>query len=180
MRFQRMPAGRQCRGACRTCTVAGPAPSTAQLYLLGPQCRVLQNGNTTVSALFSNGHSENGTVAPDCSAFTWSDGTVWDAAVPPTPECAAVSSRAPCGQVWDSPGSCQSKGCCWDAAGDASVPCFYQSNAVNITHVHVIQVKTGVECCVSDTRLRALRADPVACAPFCVLACSACAVELPL
>jgi hypothetical protein len=59
--------------------------------------------------------------------------------VPPTPACAAVSRRAPCGQVWDTIDSCTNKGCCWDSTGDASIPCFYEANAVNITYVHVIQ-----------------------------------------
>lgn len=104
-------------------------------------CRSLQDDNTTVTAKFSNGHSENGTVANDCSSFSWSDGTSWDAAVPPTPACAAITARAPCGQVWDSPGSCLDKGCCWDAVGDAAIPCFYEAEAASITHVHVIQVR---------------------------------------
>jgi hypothetical protein len=93
----------------------------------------------TVSATFSNGKSENGTVSPDCMSFSWSDGTSWDAVVAPTPACAAVTRRAPCGQVWDTADSCTNKGCCWDPSGDASIPCFYSSDGSQISFVHVAQ-----------------------------------------
>ena len=103
-----------------------------------------QNDNTTAVAHFSNGHTGNASVSADCSLFSWNDGSTWDASVPPSPACAAIASRAPCGQVWDSPASCLNKGCCWDSSGDGSIPCFYEAEAVNITQVHVIQVSEGV------------------------------------
>ena len=54
--------------------------------------------------------------------------------------CAAIASRAPCGQQSDSQERCLSKGCCFDPAGSAKVPCFYPTgNAVPIDHVHIVQ-----------------------------------------
>ena len=54
--------------------------------------------------------------------------------------CAAVTSRAPCGQQSDSEERCLSKGCCFDPAGDGKVPCYFGTgNAVPITDVHIIQ-----------------------------------------
>ena len=61
------------------------------------------------------------------------------AAAPPPAQCAAITSRAPCGQPSDSASACATKGCCYDANGGNN-SCFYAGgNAVPITTVHVIQ-----------------------------------------
>jgi hypothetical protein len=59
-------------------------------------------------------------------------------AAPPPENCAAVTTRVPCGQPTDSPLACATKGCCFDASGGNS-SCFYAVNGVPITTVHVIQ-----------------------------------------
>lgn len=61
------------------------------------------------------------------------------AAPPPPSQCAAIVSRAPCGQPSDSAALCAVKGCCHDASGGGT-SCFYAGgNAVPITTVHVVQ-----------------------------------------
>lgn len=59
-------------------------------------------------------------------------------AAPPAGACSAVTSRVPCGQPTDSALACATKGCCFDANG-GNLSCFYATNGVPITTVHVIQ-----------------------------------------
>lgn len=69
------------------------------------------------------------------TAFTF---TLSSAAAPPSSQCAAVSSRVPCGQRSDSAEACATKGCCY-ASGGGNASCYYAANGVPITTVHVIQ-----------------------------------------
>jgi hypothetical protein len=83
------------------------------------------------------------TKGAECDRLDFSgDSSVWQvlpSPTPPSPECAVVTSRAPCGQPDDTADMCTWKGCCYDASGGEN-SCFYPShNAVPITSVHVIQ-----------------------------------------
>jgi len=56
-----------------------------------------------------------------------------------SPACDAVTSRIPCGEPNDGEAFCTAKKCCWNAGGANETACFFPSNGVALTHIHVVQ-----------------------------------------